>query len=188
MDFNTALTNLNIDLGDSDNFTFTAEEKTRALTDAWNDPYNTSKVWDETTTYDQSTYSYALPSGVDTVKQLYYKGTSTSFPEPLGSDAWEVVNGYIKIASEYQYVMAQGSTIVVKGEYQLTTSDSLASDRQEYVLKLARFNTLSLLGSHKVNKFLKNDTSMAEIVAQRRDLERELAIMRRRFNSGVERV
>jgi len=31
MDFATALENLNIDLNDTDNFTFTAEEKTRLL-------------------------------------------------------------------------------------------------------------------------------------------------------------
>lgn len=188
MDYATALTNLNIDLNDTDNFTFTTEEKQRALTEAWNDPYNTSAVWDETTTYDQSTYSYVVPTGIDTVKGLYYKADSTEFPTPVPSEAYEVVNGYIKISPEYRYIFAQGSTIVTKGAKQLTTSDSLAADRQEYVLKLAHYNTLRRLGAQKANKFLKNDTSMAEVVALRRELEREISVMRRRFNAGVERV
>jgi len=188
MDFSTALTNLNIDLNDTDNFTFTQEEKERALTEAWNDTYNTAQVWDESTTYDQSTYTYAVPSGVDIVKDIYYKELSTDFPAIVTSDAYDIVNGNIYITPEYRYYFQQGSTLVVKGVHQQTVADNLASDRQEYILKLAHYNTLRRLGAQKANKFLKNDTSMAEIVALRQTLERDIAVMRRRYNSGSERV
>ncbi len=188
MDFATALENLNIDLNDTDNFTFTAEEKTRALEEAWRDAYNTASVWDETTTYSTSTYSYAIPASIKVVKGLYYKEASTSFPTPIGSDAWELVNGYVKISPEYQYTFADGSTLVFKGTKQVATTDSLAEDRIEYILKLAHLNTLRRLGAQKANRFLKNDTSMAEIIALRTALERDIAQERRRFNSGTERV
>ena len=188
MNFADALENLNIDLNDTDNFTFTAEEKTRALEEAWRDAYNTANVWDETTTYSTSTYSYAIPASIKVVKGLYYKDASTSFPSPLGSDAWEAVDGNIKISPEYQYVLTDGSTLVFKGVKQLTTTDDLSDDRIEYILKLAHLNTLRRLGGQKANRFLKNDTSMAEIIALRTALERDIAQERRRFNSGTERV
>lgn len=188
MTFAEALANLNIDLNDTDNFTFTEDEKTRALEEAWNDPYNVSSVWDESLVYSTSTYEYTLPATIDYVKGLYYKDASTSFPDPIPSDAFETVNGKIYISPEYQYYFLDGATIAIKGQHQLDVTDDLSQDRQEYVLKLAHYNTLRRLGAQKVNKFLKNDTSMAEIVALRTSLEREIAQMRRRFNAGVERV
>lgn len=188
MDYATALENLNIDLKDTDNFTFTTEEKQRALTEAWNDPYNVGQVWDETTTYSTSTYRYTIPTGIDYMKGLYYKPTSTSFPIPVSSEAYEVVNGEFIISPDYQYTFTDGTTLVVRGVVQKTTSDSLAADRQEYVLKLAHLYSLRRLGGQKVNKFLKNDTSMAEIINLRTSLEREIAVMRRRFSASPERV
>lgn len=188
MTFAEALVNLNIDLNDTDNFTFTAEEKTRALEEAWRDSYNTANVWDETTTYSSSTYSYAIPASIKVVKGLYYKDASTSFPSPIDSSAWESIDGYIKISPEYQYAFIDGSTLVFKGTKQVTTTDNIAEDRIEYILKLAHLNTLRRLGAQKANRFLKNDTSMAEIIALRTALERDIAQERRRFNSGTERV
>jgi len=188
MTYAEALIDLNIDLNDSDDFTFTTEEKQRALTQAWNDPYNVSSVWDETTTYDSDTYQYALPTGVDRVREIYYKHTSTDFPEKMDSSVWEVINGYIHISPEFRYTLTDGAVLCVKGTAQLSTSDEVADDRREYVLALARYNTLTMLGGQKTNKFLKNDTSMAEIVALKQTLEKDIANMRRRFSRTPERI
>lgn len=56
MTFNETKEELDITLGDSEDVTFTPEEKTRALTKAWNDPYVVKTVWDTTTTFDSSNY------------------------------------------------------------------------------------------------------------------------------------
>lgn len=186
MNFSTALSNLNIDLGDTDNFTFTNEEKTRALTQAWDDPYNVSVAWDETLTYDSSVYTYTAPATIEYFKGLYYKSDSTSFPKQLDSDSYTIIDGIIYINADYQYSIPNGSTLCVKGAKQLTVDDDLANNRIEYVLKLARYNTLSMLGGKKANKFLQNDTSMAEIMAVRQTLEKEIANMRRRFTQSTE--
>jgi hypothetical protein len=186
MDYTTALSNLNIDLGDSDNFTYTIEEKQRALTQAWDDPFNVSVAWDESLTYDSSTYTYTVPATIEYFKGLYYKSISTAFPKPLDSDAYTVVDGTIYINADYQYAIPNGATLCIKGTKQLTVADSLADNRVEYVLKLARYNTLSMLGGKKANKFLQNDTSMPEIMAIRQTLEKEIANMRRRFTQSVE--
>ncbi len=188
MNFNTALETLNIALNDSDNFTFTDSEKTRALTEAWADPYNTYDTWDESLSFSSAQYAYEIPSEITTVKGLYYKPSDDSFPVPLPSDSYETVAEYLYIAPEYQYFFSEGQTIIVKGVCQRTVTDNLSGDRQDYVIKLAQYKTLGMLGGQKANKFLKNDTSMAEIVALRRELERELATMRRKFNAGKERA
>lgn len=188
MNFNTALETLNIKLKDTDNFTFTEYEKTQALTEAWGDPYNTYNVWDESLTFSSSQYAYEIPEGITVVKGLYYKPSTDSFPTPLPSDVYEVVDENLYISPEYQYFFSDGQTIIVKGVCQRTITDPLSDDRKDYVLKLAQYNTLSMLGAQKANKFLKNDTSMAEIVAMRRELERELAVMRRKFNASTERA
>lgn len=186
MDFTTALQNLNIDLGDSDNFTFTPEEKTRALTQAWNDPYNVSVTWDESLSYSSSTYEYTIPASVEYFKGLYYKTSASNFPKPLDSDAYFVVGNKLYISADYQYVIPQNATLCIKGVKQKITTDSLANDRTEYILKLARYNTLSMLGGKKANRFLQNDTSMAEIMNMRQTLERDINNMRRRFTQATE--
>jgi len=186
MNYADALSNLNIDLGDSDNFTFTVEEKQRALTQAWNDPYNVAVAWDESLTFDSTVYTYTLPTTIEYFKGLFYKNDANTFPKPLDSNAFSVINGTIYISSDYQYSIPNGATLCIKGSKQLTTTDDLAADRVEYVLKLARYNTLSMLGGKKANKFLQNDTSMPEIMAIRQTLEKEIANMRRRFTQSVE--
>ena len=128
----------------------------------------------------------APPSGWRGCVYDRYKNDANTFPKPLDSNAFSVINGIIYISSDYQYSIPNGATLCIKGSKQLTTTDDLAADRVEYVLKLARYNTLSMLGGKKANKFLQNDTSMPEIMAIRQTLEKEIANMRRRFTQSVE--
>jgi hypothetical protein len=186
MTYAEAQSELDIDLNDSDDFTFTPEEKQRALTQAWDDPFNVSTAWDESLVYDQATYQYARPSGVTFVKSIYYKTTSEPFPVRIDTGNYESVNTNIYFTPEGRYVVPQGATLIVRGTKQLTTADTVADDRKEYVLKVARYNLLSMLGGKKVNKFLQNDTTTAEIMAMRQTLEREIAQMRKRFTQAPE--
>lgn len=186
MTYAEAQDELDIDLNDSDNFTFTPEEKQRALTQAWDDPYNVTQVWDETTTYDNSTYQYAKPSGITNIKSVYYKTTSEPFPVRIDSGSWETVGSNIYITPEARYTIPQSATLIFRGTNPIATTADVADDKKEYVLKVARYNLLSMLGGKKVNKFLQNDTTTAEIMAMRQTLEREIAQMRKRFTQAPE--
>lgn len=186
MTYTEAQATLDIDLNDNDDFTFTPEEKQRALQQAWNDPFNVIPVWDETLTYDVNGYQYTKPTTVENVKSLYYKDTVEPFPVRMEAGTWEAVGTSLYITPEARYTIPNGATLICKGVKQLTTDDEVADDRQEYVLKLARYNLLSMLGGKKVNKFLQNDTTTAEIMAMRQTLEKELAVMRRRFTQAPE--
>lgn len=177
---------LDIDLNDNDNFTFTPEEKQSALRQAWDDPYNVSSVWDETTTYSNTTYQYTKPVTIDYIKSIYYTTASEPFPVRLETGSFDSVGDNIYITPEARYTIPDGATVVIRGTKQLATTDDVADDKKEYVLKLARYNLLSMLGGKKVNKFLQNDTTTAEIMAMRQALERELAMMRKRFTQAPE--
>lgn len=186
MTYAEAQETLDIDLNDSDDFTFTPEEKQRALQQAWNDPFNVAVSYDSSLTYDASGYEYTKPATIENVKALYYKNTAEPFPVRLDAGTWEDAEASIYITPEARYVIPDGATLVIRGVKQLTITDEVADDKAEYVLKVARYNLLSMLGGKKVNKFLQNDTTTAEIMAMRQTLEREIASMRRRFTQAAE--
>lgn len=182
MDLTTAKSTLGIRLGDSDNFTFTPEEKEQALTEAFDDEYVVASVWDSSLTYTAGTYQYAKPAAVDVVKDIYIKpDNNLNEPEKISSELWEVVgsNIHFKPGSE---VIPDGWTLYLKGSSKYTTADTIAETNvQEYVLNLAQLHCLNMLGIKKALKFLKNDTSMSEIIAIKRELERKVSEYRRRL-------
>lgn len=188
MTYAEVLEQVNIALDDTDNFTFTPEEKQRALDSAFKDKYVTKKVYDSSTTYSQSTLVYALPATITTVNNIEYL-YSTYAPEPVGGDGWDVIDGYIHINKGYQYVIPNSSSLGIRGHYKYTTSDTITeSNMEEYVITLARYNTLGLLGNKKVNRFIKNDATMNEIIAMRRELQDDIREMRQEFARSYERI
>lgn len=186
MTYAEAQDELDIALDDSDDFTFTPEQKQRALTKAWNDPYNVSVVTDSSQTYDQNDYSYTKPATIDYVKGLYYTTTSEPYPVRLDSGLYEVIASAINITPEGRYVIPQGATLIVRGVKQLAITDNLASDREEYVLAVAQYNLFNALLAKKLNKFLKNDTTAAELMNAKESLRKDIAEWRRRFAQAAE--
>lgn len=172
MDFTTGLATLNTILGDSTNVTFTVAEKTRALTRAWNDQYVTKIVWDDSLVYVTGTYQYSLDN-MSTVKDIYLSptGASKPMPDPIDGGLWEVIDGNIQFNSKADTIISTGYILYLKGNYKLTTDDTLDDvGLQEYVLALGGVNTLTLLGFKKANLFVKNDITMAELIGLRREL------------------
>lgn len=186
MDFDDLLEQLNIALGDSDNFTFTPEEKTRALTEAVNDPYVVKTIWDSTLTTSAATYQYAIPVALTTVQDIYIRtDNSIDNPTKIDSSFYEVVGSNIQFSPHS--TVPDGYGLFVKGKYKYTTADTITETNvQEYVLTVAQYRCLKLLGNKKVNRFLKNDTTMAELVTLKRDLEQDMMNYRKRLPTGYE--
>lgn len=177
MTFAQSLTTLDTILGDSGNITFTPEEKTRAMTRAWKDQYVVNTIWDTSLSFTVNDYNYTLPATLTTVKDIYLStsNTSSDFPDPISSDLWEVVNGVIQFQPAANSIIPTGYTLYIKGNYKITTSDTITSSAlEEYVLSLAGVNTLTLLGFKKANLFLKNDLTMGELIALKRDLQQDV--------------
>ena len=184
MDYQDTLDTLNITIGDSDDVTFTPEEKQRALTKAWNDSFVVKTVWDSTTTYSTNTYQYAIPISMTSVKDIYISAsnnTASDKPQQIDKSLWEVVDGNIQFNNYADQVITNGYTLYIKGNYKYTVSDTVSDvATQEYIIALAGYNTLTALTYKKANLFLKNDTSMSELISLRRELEREVKEYRAR--------
>jgi hypothetical protein len=177
-------TTLNIRIGDTDNFTFTDEEKTQALTEAFNDDYVLREVWDTSLTFDVSTYQYAKPDGVDVVVDIYIRSSNSTDTEPakIDSKLWEVVGANIQFKNNAEQIVPDGYTLYIKGKTKYVASDSIAeTNLQEYILNLSISNLYATFMHKKAFKFVKNDTSVSEIVATKREAERRVAEYRRRM-------
>lgn len=189
MDFADLLEQLNINLGDTDNFTFTPEEKTRALTEAFNDSYAVKTVWDSTTVFDTETYQYAVPGTMNTVKDIYLSASNSTSDEPekISANLWEVIGTNIQFKNGANRVITDGFTLYIKGSYKYTIADTVTeTNLQEYISTVAQLKCLKSLGTKKLNRFLKNDTSVAEIVGWRNVLTQEVAEARRRLPRDFE--
>ena len=191
MTYADTLEELNITLGDSGDVTSTPEEKARALKKAWNDSYVVVPVRNATLTFDTGTYSQTLPSGLTTVTGISLSPSNSltsDFPEGLSSDLYEVINGVIYWKNNANSVIPDTYTLYLTGNYKLDwNTDTLDSTNlQEYVIALAGVNTLKLLGYKKANLFLKNDLTMAELLALKRDLQQEVFELRGKLQRAFE--
>lgn len=192
MTFDETKDELNITLGDSEDVTFTPEEKIRALTKAWNDSYVVKVVWDSALTFDSSVYQYAIPTGVDTIKGVYISASNSSSdnPEPIDASLWSVIDGNIHFTPTAGRTIPTGYTLYIKGGKKLDpATDTLDTvGLQEYVIALAGYNTLGMLGFKKANLFLKNDTSMSELITLKRDLKDDVREARAKLLREYEAV
>jgi hypothetical protein len=189
MDFNQLKTELNIRLGDTDNFAFTNEDKEAALTEAINDENAVAVVRDDSLTYNQTTYEYNLLATVTTVKDIYIKASPSTIDEPekIASSLWEVVDGVLYFKPPASNTIPTGSTIFIVGHHKVTVADTVTqTNLQEFILNNAHLKCLKKLSTIKVLKFLKNDVSVAEIVAVKRELEREVAQYKARLPRSFE--
>lgn len=174
MNFSQLKEKLNIRLNDNDDFAFTSEEKDSILTEAIEDPHVVKQVWDDSLTFTENTWQYAVPSGVTTVTGIYVKDSPTSDPEPIALP-WEIVEGNIHFTGKSSTI-PNGYTLYIRGNYKYTISDTIAETRlQQYILNLAQVNAMDEIGIKKILKFVKNDTSISEMLAVKSGLERKVA-------------
>lgn len=192
MDFDDTLEEMNITLGDSDNVTFTPEEKQRALQKAWNDQWVTNEVWDTSLSFDMSSYQYAKPGTITTVTGIYIRPTGGTDSEPanIGRSLWSVVGSNIQFSSGANNIIPQGFGLFLKGRKKLSYATDTITDTtvQEYVIALGAYNTVTQLMYKKANLFLKNDTTMAELIAMKRELAGDVARLRGQLQTDFQAV
>ncbi len=183
MNFADFLAELNIRIGDSDNFTFTPEEKTSALTEAFNDDYVITDKWSTSLIFAQGTYQYALPSGVDVILDIGIKpDNSSGEPESISSNLWEVWDGVLQFKNSASNIIPSGYTLYLKSKTKYGSADIVTEvNVQEYLLNLAQLRLYKIMLAKKSMRFLKNDTTVGEIVTVKRDLEQDVAKYRQRL-------
>jgi len=182
VNFDQTLAQVNITLSDTNNVTFSPEEKTRATQKAWNDSSVVEEYWDSSLTFDRTISDYTKPSGVDNILDIYIYPDNTNItnPQKIAQDLWEDFGGYIRFKNYAAQYIEDGYSLYIKSWKKLDyDADSITGKNlQEYVIALASWETLGMLGYKKANLFLKNDTSMGELVTLRRELQREVVRLR----------
>lgn len=190
MDYDDTYEQLNILLDDTEDVTFTPEQKNRALTKAWNDSYVIQPIYDDTFTFTAGTYNYPIPNTMTTITDIFISpsNSTSDAPTTIGSDAYEISDGLIRFRNSGSYYTSSGYNFTVKGNYKLDPlTDTLNSvGLQEYVIALAGYNTVTALLYKKANLFLKNDVTLAELVTLRRELESEVTRLRGKLQRSFE--
>lgn len=154
------------------NFTFTDDELTQALSVAWNDTFVCDSVWDSSLTYTVGNFNYPLPDTVTVVTDLYYQPVSTDAPQKISPDLYFIEAGAIQFTGTISRWIWDTETLYIKGRYKLQTTDLLDSDNLiNYVLSNAAYILLRQLTLKYTFLFLKNDTTLSDIINARRDMQ-----------------
>lgn len=199
LSFANALIQLKTLTSQTANFTFTNDELTAALTTAWQDSFVVTTVWDQTLTYVTGTWQYTVPATLTSVKEIYIilpdftpettPGTSTQYPGRVDKSLWEVVAGKIQFAQDAQNYIGSNHTLYLKGNYRLTTSDTLPTvNLINYVLWLAANTLMNQLLLKSAFVFLRNDTTIGEIVAAQKITEGQMLQYKQRLAREFESV
>lgn len=176
-------TRLNTKLRDSQNLTFTDDEKTEILTVAINDPYVYTLTRNASLTTAASTYAYALPTDVEEVFDLFLDTDGNGVGYHVSREDYDVIDGYIRA----RVTWPENTPIIL---FCKTKLDSASTDypvkMQEYILELALVEAFELLKTSLTTRFLKNDMTMADIIQsiathQRRAEELRRAIINQRL-------
>lgn len=175
LEFADALTQLKLLTSQTTNFTFSNDELTQALTEAWQNTFVCRSLLDSTTSFVTGTYIYPIPAALTVVTDIFYQPCSTDPMQPLSRDLWRIINGQIYFMDTVQRWLDSTYTLYVKGRYKLATTDSLPTDNLiNYVLALAAYMLLKRLSYKMTFQFLRNDTSMGDIINARRDMQADV--------------
>ena len=180
------LTQLQVATGQLNLFTFTIDQLTQALTQAWLDKFVGNIVYDSSTVYNMGTWQYPVPSTMTTVRDIYIikpetnlLGAGGNYPEKISQDLYEVVNGQIQFTQITQNFINDTVTLYIKGYYALTVNDPLLTDGLiNYVLANAAYILTKDLIYSRIFVFLRNDTTLADIINARKDLFQDMLFYR----------
>jgi hypothetical protein len=182
MELSDFLTNLNNMLGDSNNFALTTDQKTQNLTSAFNDNYAVTPVWDNSLTFSISTYQYELPSTINVVQDVYLERDVSQFPEAISRELWEVVAGNLQFNNVAHWTIPDTYPLWLKGYYKVTIDDEIDDVRlQEYILSLAGWFCLRNLQYTKLNSFLRNDTTIQDLMQSRQAMWQDVINFRQQL-------
>lgn len=169
---------LNIRLSDDTDRTYSSSEKTEFLTSAINDEYVFDIVRDDSipTVADQAAYDIAS-TGITDVIDVSIDIRGDGYPEPMARSAYDLIGTTLYFDGVYKGLPA-GKDLVILGRKKLLTTDNIPEFLQEYVITLAHIEALMELATTYTTRFLKNDVTLSEIIAQKRELEAKASRLR----------
>lgn len=175
MQFADFLNQLNLMLGDVNNFALTIDEKTQNLTNALKDQYVVKQVWDNSLVFSISQYQYPIPATVSVVDDIYLERTSDQFPDPIDANLWEQIAGNIQFKTAAQWKIPDQYPIWMRGKYKFTVSDTINDEAlQNYILALAGWISLRNLAYTKLLSFVRNNSTINDMLNMRKEMKNDV--------------
>jgi hypothetical protein len=167
--FTDALTQLKLLTSQGNNFAFTDDELTQALTEAWNDTNVGRKVTDSSVSFVMGTFTYSKPATLDTISAIWVQYATGEPKRKLDRHLYTFpTDGTFEFIDDSRRWLQDNLTLYLVGRHKLTTDDSLDTTALvNYVLNWAAFLLLNRLALKYAFSFLKNDTSMSDILNAR---------------------
>jgi hypothetical protein len=170
-------TRLNTEIRDSTNNVFTDAEKIEAVTKAIEDELVFTNVEDSSQTIVYQQRSYSLDTSYKALWRVQADVVGDGFPVTLPMEGWEFLAPNLLIKRRYMN-LATGVKLYIIAAKKLAVADDIPQPLADYVLEMSIQNCNEFLSNIKVNRFLKNDTTMAELIARINLAERRIQRMR----------
>lgn len=144
--------------------TWTDDEVTEAMTQALdNDQYVLQKTRDTSLETTARQVTYPLPDGFMSVDSISIDWYEDGFGLKLDRTSWEIDDTNIYFNRRIMN-LPDGKPLILWGMKKLSSTDLIPDRYQNYILHLASISLLEDLTFSKTGKFLKNDTTMGEIM------------------------
>lgn len=187
--FAQALVQLKLLTSQTANFTFSDDELTQALQEAWNNTYVCKTILDSTTIYMTGTFVYPVPTAMNVPVEIYYKPDSSLPMKPISRDLWRLIDGSIYFNADATKYLDSNYTLYIKGRYKIASTDSLTTDNLvNFVLSMAAYLLLKRLSYKMTFQFLRNDTSMGDIINARRDMQADMLTYKQALQRQFEAI
>lgn len=157
---NQLKTRLAVMLRDASNKVYTDAEKEEALKEAIDDDAFVYVVErDNLTTTVNAQVQYDLPDGWDEVMEIRLDVDDKGWGALLDPMYYDVINRVVYFTTN----LPNPHKLIFIGKRKLYTNDTFPEYLHSYILHMAAANCMEYLLSDKTGRFLKNDTSFAEI-------------------------
>lgn len=167
------------DLRDLSNIVWTGAENDENLTAALNDPKAYRLVRDSSLTTLSATTLYTFPATMNAVIAISLTLPGAVQNTPIDRSHYKFLDNQFTFDSAWYQNVPVGSTINLTGRQPLFVQGTALSTVTvpdymiEYVLSVAKVEAYNLLRTKLTSGFLKNELSMAELIASARETKTE---------------
>lgn len=156
---------MDLELRDVSNLAFTADEKNEAYQRAIDDEAVYVVIEDEDQTFSSGTRGIELDDSYKAVLSVQVDWANDGFPTPIKGDWWSYnENAKTLNFSRRAMNIPDGTPLFITVAQKLTATDDVPDYLVAYVMNLAISYCAEFLSNVKVNRFLKNDTTMGDLI------------------------
>lgn len=154
---------MDTELRDSSNLAFTPDEKKEAYQRAIDDESVYAIVEDSDTNFEAGTRAYELDSSYKALLKVEADYIGDGFPVPVEGNWWSFTDGNL-IFTRRAMNIPDGTQLYLTVGQKLTVDDDVPDYLVAYVMNMAISYCAEFLANIKVNRFLKNDTTMGDLI------------------------